>query len=155
MKLTVVLSPASDRGYTVVCPALPGAVTEGDTLDEALQNMKEAAESWLMAWLEDGHALPEETPAMIQAEIDQCISDREEEGLPPLIETSEIEVADPEVLAQRAILDEEALLDYARDEGLIDDDDERTLKPCTVRAIIRHTGLSMEEFLDLLDGDDE
>ena len=96
MKLTVVLSPASDRGYTVVCPALPGAVTEGDTLDEALQNMKEAAESWLMAWLEDGHALPEETPAMIQAEIDQCISDREEEGLPPLIETSEIEVADPE-----------------------------------------------------------
>ena len=48
------------------------------------------------------------------------------------------------MLAQRAILDEEVLLDYARDEGLIDDDDERTLKPCTVRAIIRHTGLSME-----------
>lgn len=155
MKLTVVLSPAEDSGYTVVCPALPGAVTEGDSLEEALSNMKDAAESWLIAWLEDGHPMPEETPEMVQAEIDQCLSDRAEEGLPPAIETSEIEVADSDELASRAILDEEALLDYARDEGLIEDDDEKALKPCTVRAIVRHSGLSMDEFMEMMDEEDE
>ncbi len=32
---TVVLEPAEEGGYTVTCPALPGLVTEGDTLVEA------------------------------------------------------------------------------------------------------------------------
>lgn len=154
MKLTVVLSPAEDNGFTVVCPALPGAVTEGETVDEALSNMKGEAESWLLAWLEDGNPPPEETPEMVQIEIDQCLADREQEGLPPVIETREIEVADPDELAERAILDEEALLDFARDEGLIEDDD-RALKPCTVRAIIRHSGMSVDDFLEMLDEDDE
>ncbi len=154
MKLTVVLSPAEDYGYTVVCPALPGAVTEGETMDDALANMKDEAESWLLAWMEDGNPTPEETAEMVQVEIDQCLADRAQEGLPPVIETREIEIADPEELADRAILDEEALLDFARDEGLIEDDD-RELKPCTVRAIIRHSGMSVDDFLERLDEDDD
>ena len=77
----------------------------------------------------------------------------EEFGRTNVFVTSEIEVADSEELAGRAILDEDALLDYARDEGLIDDD-ERSLKPCTVRAIIRHSGLSFDEFMDMLDEDE-
>ena len=42
MKLTVILSPGEDSGYTALCPALPGAVSEGESLEEALTNVKEA-----------------------------------------------------------------------------------------------------------------
>lgn len=157
MKLTVVLSPAEDTGYTVVCPAFLGAVTEGESLEEALANMKDAAEGWLLSWLEDGYPTPVETPEMVQEEIDLCLADRAEEGLPPVVETREIEVADPEDLAERAILDEDCLLEYAQEEGLLEDegDIERALKPCTLRALIRHAGVSMDEFLELLNTDEE
>ena len=33
---TVLFEPAEEGGYVVTCPALPGLVTEGDTLEEAL-----------------------------------------------------------------------------------------------------------------------
>jgi hypothetical protein len=32
---TVLFEPAEEGGYVVTCPALPGLVTEGDTLEEA------------------------------------------------------------------------------------------------------------------------
>jgi predicted RNase H-like HicB family nuclease len=34
-KYTVIFEPAEEGGYTVTVPALPGLVTEGDTLEEA------------------------------------------------------------------------------------------------------------------------
>lgn len=34
-------------GYTVTIPALPGCISEGDTFEEALSNIKEAAELYL------------------------------------------------------------------------------------------------------------
>ena len=42
MKFTVILSPEADGGYSVVCPAVPGCVSQGDSLDEALDNIREA-----------------------------------------------------------------------------------------------------------------
>lgn len=42
-----VLTPAEEGGYTVTFPHLPGCVTEGDTLQEALANAREAADLWL------------------------------------------------------------------------------------------------------------
>jgi len=47
MKLRVLLHPAEEGGYWVEAPALPGCVSEGDTYDEALANIREAAEAWL------------------------------------------------------------------------------------------------------------
>lgn len=42
MKVKVVLVPAEEGGYTVYIPALPGCISEGDTREEALENIKEA-----------------------------------------------------------------------------------------------------------------
>ena len=42
MKLKIVLESSEDGGYTVYVPALPGCISEGDTREEALTNIKEA-----------------------------------------------------------------------------------------------------------------
>jgi predicted RNase H-like HicB family nuclease len=42
MKLKVVLEPSDEGGFTVYVPSLPGCISEGDTEEEALQNIKEA-----------------------------------------------------------------------------------------------------------------
>lgn len=49
MKLKVVLEPCDDGGYVVSIPALPGCWSQGDTRDEALANIREAAVGWLEA----------------------------------------------------------------------------------------------------------
>ena len=42
MRLTVVLEPSDEGGYTVTVPSLPGCISEGDTREEALGNIREA-----------------------------------------------------------------------------------------------------------------
>jgi len=51
-KLTydVILEPAEEGGFTVYVPALRGCVSEGDTEEEALENIKDAIHTWLDAW---------------------------------------------------------------------------------------------------------
>lgn len=47
MKVKVVLEPSDEGGYTVYVPSLPGCISEGDTLEEALENIREAIELYL------------------------------------------------------------------------------------------------------------
>ncbi|MCK9307153.1 MAG: type II toxin-antitoxin system HicB family antitoxin [Methanoculleus sp.] len=47
MRLRVVLEPSEDGGYTVYVPGLPGCISEGDTREEALDNIREAIELYL------------------------------------------------------------------------------------------------------------
>ena len=47
MKLRVILEPSEEGGFSVLVPALPGCVSEGDTREEALKNIKEAIELYL------------------------------------------------------------------------------------------------------------
>ncbi|MBW2068047.1 MAG: type II toxin-antitoxin system HicB family antitoxin [Deltaproteobacteria bacterium] len=47
MKVRVILEPSEDGGYTVYVPGLPGCVSEGDSKEEALRNIKEAIELYL------------------------------------------------------------------------------------------------------------
>ena len=42
MKYTVILEPQEEGGYTVLCLELPGAISQGETKEEALENIKEA-----------------------------------------------------------------------------------------------------------------
>ena len=42
MKLKIILESSEDGGYTVYVPSLPGCISEGDTREEALKNIKEA-----------------------------------------------------------------------------------------------------------------
>ena len=47
MNLRVILEPSEDGGYTVIVPALPGCISEGDTRDEAIANIREAIQLYL------------------------------------------------------------------------------------------------------------
>ena len=47
MLLKVVFEPSDEGGYAAYVPALPGCVSEGDTLDEARQNIREAIELYM------------------------------------------------------------------------------------------------------------
>jgi predicted RNase H-like HicB family nuclease len=47
MKLKVVLEASDEGGFTVYVPSLPGCVSEGETEQEALQNIREAIEVYL------------------------------------------------------------------------------------------------------------
>ena len=47
MKLKVILEPRDDGGYTVYVPALHGCLSEGETKEEALKNIREAIELYL------------------------------------------------------------------------------------------------------------
>ena len=47
-EFTVTLTPDKhDGGFVAECPALPGCVSQGDTVSEALANIQDAAEGWL------------------------------------------------------------------------------------------------------------
>ncbi len=92
MKFTVVLSPEADSGYSVVCPAVPGCVSQGDSLDEALANVREAILLCLEVRQEKGEIAPVETPEIVAEEVRACLKDRAEEGLPLTIETRVVEV---------------------------------------------------------------
>jgi len=47
MRLTVILEPSEEGGFTALVPALPGCISEGSTRDEALKNIREAIELYL------------------------------------------------------------------------------------------------------------
>jgi len=47
MRLKVVLEASDEGGYTVYVPSLPGCISEGETVEEALRNIQEAIELYL------------------------------------------------------------------------------------------------------------
>ena len=47
MRLKVVLEASEEDGYTVYVPSLPGCISEGETKEEALNNIREAIELYL------------------------------------------------------------------------------------------------------------
>ncbi|MGH8547001.1 MAG: type II toxin-antitoxin system HicB family antitoxin [Methylococcales bacterium] len=59
----MLFEPAVEGGYTVTCPALPGVITEGDTLELARSMVKDAIEGYLEIFLEDGEPIPVEERA--------------------------------------------------------------------------------------------
>jgi predicted RNase H-like HicB family nuclease len=58
---TVVLDPDPEEGgYTVTVPALPGVVTQGETVEQCMQRAQEAIALHLAALADDGEPIPEE-----------------------------------------------------------------------------------------------
>ena len=61
-RYTVLFEPAEEGGYVATCPALPGLVTEGDTLDEAREMVRDAIRGYLESLRKDGLPAPEDIP---------------------------------------------------------------------------------------------
>ena len=57
-RLPLVFWPQPEGGFTVTSPALPELVTEGDTLEEAFANVRDALAAVLELYAEEGRALP-------------------------------------------------------------------------------------------------
>jgi predicted RNase H-like HicB family nuclease len=47
MKLKIVLEPSDEGGFTAYVPSLPGCISEGDTYEETMANIREAIELYL------------------------------------------------------------------------------------------------------------
>ena len=58
MRFTVVLEQEPDGGYVVTVPALPGCVSQGDTRQEAMANIREAIEAYVEALEKAGDPIP-------------------------------------------------------------------------------------------------
>ncbi len=64
MKLKVVLETSEDGGFTVYVPSLPGCISEGDSRDEAMDNIREAIELYLDPTKDD--YLPQEHTEVVE-----------------------------------------------------------------------------------------
>ena len=62
MNLKVILKPSEYGGFTVIVPALPGCISEGDTREDALRNIQEAIELFFD---------PVDDDALLSAEAEQ------------------------------------------------------------------------------------
>ena len=66
MKLKIVLEPSDEGGYTVYVPSLPGCVSEGNTRDEAMQNIREAIDLYL-------EPIDEDFSTKVGAEVEEVV----------------------------------------------------------------------------------
>ena len=59
-KLPLVFDPQPEGGYTVTCPPIPELLTEGDTVEDALENVRDAFAAVLEIYRDLGKQLPDE-----------------------------------------------------------------------------------------------
>ena len=64
---TVLFEPAEEGGYVATCPALPGLVTEGDTLEEASAMAKDAIRGYLESLKKDGQSIPKDKEITLES----------------------------------------------------------------------------------------
>lgn len=73
LRYNAVFEPCKEGGFTVTVPKLPGLVTEGDTYEEALNNVNDAITGYLKLLKESGESIPDHdaqsftTPISIRA----------------------------------------------------------------------------------------
>ena len=67
MDFTVFLEPdEEDGGYVVTCPSLQGCYSQGETVEEALANIREAIELCLEDMEAHGESLPDPSKVLVE-----------------------------------------------------------------------------------------
>jgi predicted RNase H-like HicB family nuclease len=56
----VIIYPGEDGYWVAECPSLPGCISQGETKEEAIENIKEAIEAYTSSLKEDGLPVPED-----------------------------------------------------------------------------------------------
>ena len=68
---TAIFEPDEETGgFTTTIPSLPGCISEGDTFEEALQNIKEAASLYIEIMQEQKREIPREKKGLIVTPIE-------------------------------------------------------------------------------------
>jgi len=70
LNYTVIMTPDEAGGYVVTCPALPGLVTEGDTLEEAREMAADAIRGYIESLGKDGEPIPTENPIVEKVTVE-------------------------------------------------------------------------------------
>ena len=70
IKIPLVLSPQPEGGYTVTSPLVPELLTEGDTPEEVMENLKDAIQAVIELYEDLGKPIP---PGLIQASSENAI----------------------------------------------------------------------------------
>jgi predicted RNase H-like HicB family nuclease len=70
LNYTVLMTPDETGGYVVTCPALPGLVTEGDTLEEAREMAADAIRGYIESLMEDGEPIPTDNPVIEEVTVE-------------------------------------------------------------------------------------
>jgi predicted RNase H-like HicB family nuclease len=65
MDYTVLIHPAEEGGYWTEVPALPGCFSQGETIEEALANTKEAIELHVSVLRDEGQEVSEDEGLLI------------------------------------------------------------------------------------------
>ncbi len=71
-RYTIILEPdVEEGGYTVLVPALPGCVTQGETVEQCIERAKEVIAGYIESLEAHGEPVPEETerPQMITIDV--------------------------------------------------------------------------------------
>jgi len=72
----ITLRKEPEGGYTVLVPALPGCVTYGKTVEEAIEMAKDAINGYIESLIEDGEAIPiEEDLIECRLTVEEVMSD--------------------------------------------------------------------------------
>ncbi|MDK2854800.1 MAG: hypothetical protein PWQ41_349 [Bacillota bacterium] len=73
-RFKVLLEWDEDVGaYAVSVPALPGCVTHGKTLEEAMERAQEAITGYLKAMAREGETIPDQDPRMLFGEVEVVV----------------------------------------------------------------------------------
>ena len=64
------MTPDETGGYVVTCPALPGLVAEGDTLEEARAMATDAIRGYVESLIEDGEPAPADNPLIEEVKVE-------------------------------------------------------------------------------------
>ena len=83
---TVVFNPDPEGGFVVTCPALPGLVTYGATLDEARSMARDAMEGYVATLVEDSQSVPESDPPELAPRYDRLAQSLREDAGAPILE---------------------------------------------------------------------
>jgi len=69
LEYTVIFEPAEEGGYIVSVPAIPGCVTQGETLEDAVKNAKDAIKGCLEVLKREGEDIPQEKSDVVITKI--------------------------------------------------------------------------------------
>lgn len=69
MRFKIVLEASDEGGYTAYVPSLPGCISEGETVEEALKNIREAIELYLEPVEDDWIAITAEAVLVQEIEL--------------------------------------------------------------------------------------
>ncbi len=69
MEYSVVVHEAEEGGYWIEVPALSGCYSQGETVDEALDNVKQAIELYLEALREEGAHIPKDEEIVFKVAV--------------------------------------------------------------------------------------